>query len=394
MNTNRLKAPFPYYGGKAKFADDVWDNFGVVERYVEPFAGTLAVLLANPNPAPMEIVCDLNGYICNFWRAVRSDPEQTAYYADYPTIHHDLTARHIWLKKWGADSSNRLSQDPEWFDAKAAGWWVWGMSLWIGGEWCDLNQSGNVESRPFVQKSGNGQGVRNVAGRPYVSNKGRHGRGISAQVGDRRPNVSVKNSGAGVSNQRDQIPQIHLWTGGSGVSMQAVSDKRPSIKTSGGGGGVSKQTSSNRLSSWFNDLRNRLERVIILNRDWTSAVTPTVLADTPTSPIKSRAIFLDPPYRTGGRNTSLYQSDTAGTSEETAIKTYEWAIKHGKLENYRIAYCCGEDDFPIPADWTSIAAKYSGVRATGRTERKEIIMFSPHCHIEETLFSSTNRENR
>ena len=211
----RLKSPFPYYGGKSRIADEVWEHFGIVERYIEPFAGSLAVLLANPNPANMEIVCDTNGFICNFWRSVKTDPEQTAYYADYPSIHQDLTARHKWLKLWGMDKSARLCNDPYWYDCKAAGWWVWGMSLWIGGEWCDLNQKGNIESRPFVQKNGSGQGVNNIAGRPYVPNKGNSGRGVNA--GDKQISVSIK-------------------SGGKGVSVQTY-DKRPEIKDSGGGRG-------------------------------------------------------------------------------------------------------------------------------------------------------------
>ena len=41
-----LKAPFPWFGGKSKVAGLVWERFGDVANYVEPFAGSLAVLLA------------------------------------------------------------------------------------------------------------------------------------------------------------------------------------------------------------------------------------------------------------------------------------------------------------------------------------------------------------
>jgi site-specific DNA-adenine methylase len=34
-----LVAPFPYFGGKSRAADRVWQAFGEVENYVEPFAG-------------------------------------------------------------------------------------------------------------------------------------------------------------------------------------------------------------------------------------------------------------------------------------------------------------------------------------------------------------------
>ena len=77
-----LTAPFPYFGGKSRWAAEIWARFGRPDRYIEPFAGSLAALLACPHPAPMEIVCDLDGMICNFWRAVAADPERTARYAD------------------------------------------------------------------------------------------------------------------------------------------------------------------------------------------------------------------------------------------------------------------------------------------------------------------------
>ena len=53
-----LKAPFPYFGGKSRFAKDVWMRFGKLDRYIEPFAGSLAILLANPNQPKSEVVCD------------------------------------------------------------------------------------------------------------------------------------------------------------------------------------------------------------------------------------------------------------------------------------------------------------------------------------------------
>jgi hypothetical protein len=43
-----MKAPFPWYGGKSRVAPEVWAALGDVQYYVEPFAGSLAVLLARP----------------------------------------------------------------------------------------------------------------------------------------------------------------------------------------------------------------------------------------------------------------------------------------------------------------------------------------------------------
>ena len=43
-----LAAPFPYFGGKRRAATSVWRELGDPGGYVEPFAGSAAVLLARP----------------------------------------------------------------------------------------------------------------------------------------------------------------------------------------------------------------------------------------------------------------------------------------------------------------------------------------------------------
>ena len=47
-STERLKSPFPYAGGKSRVSGLVWPRFGDVPNYVEPFAGSIAMLLARP----------------------------------------------------------------------------------------------------------------------------------------------------------------------------------------------------------------------------------------------------------------------------------------------------------------------------------------------------------
>ena len=46
--SRKLKAPFPYFGGKGRVAGEVWKRFGAVKTYVEPFFGSGAVLLGRP----------------------------------------------------------------------------------------------------------------------------------------------------------------------------------------------------------------------------------------------------------------------------------------------------------------------------------------------------------
>ena len=132
LHKGDLKSPIPYFGGKSNFAQRVWGQFGTVDRYIEPFAGSLAVLLYKKIPTGMEIVADTNGYVCNMHRAIIHAPDEVAKWAAYPSIHQDLTARQGYLWDWLQNNSDQLSEDAEYFDAKVAGWWIWGTSNWIG----------------------------------------------------------------------------------------------------------------------------------------------------------------------------------------------------------------------------------------------------------------------
>jgi site-specific DNA-adenine methylase len=74
--TKQLKAPFPWFGGKSKVAKIVWNRFGIVRNYVEPFFGSGAVMLNRPMPFDgTETVNDADGLVSNFWRAVAKDPD-------------------------------------------------------------------------------------------------------------------------------------------------------------------------------------------------------------------------------------------------------------------------------------------------------------------------------
>ena len=66
-----LKAPFPYFGGKGRAAPIIWRALGDPSGYVEPFAGSAAVLLARPEfkGRRVETLNDLDGWLVNVWRA-------------------------------------------------------------------------------------------------------------------------------------------------------------------------------------------------------------------------------------------------------------------------------------------------------------------------------------
>jgi DNA adenine methylase len=48
---SKLRSRKAYFGGKSRVAPQVWERFGDVANYVEPFAGSLAVLLGRPTDA-------------------------------------------------------------------------------------------------------------------------------------------------------------------------------------------------------------------------------------------------------------------------------------------------------------------------------------------------------
>ena len=134
---DRLKAPFPWFGGKSRVAPLVWERFGDVQNYVEPFFGSGAVLLGRPTAAGIETVNDLDCMVANFWRALQNDPDAVAAAADQPVNEADQHARHLWLCSQ-QEFRERMKVDPEFHDPKIAGWWVWGQCIWIGSGWCSM----------------------------------------------------------------------------------------------------------------------------------------------------------------------------------------------------------------------------------------------------------------
>jgi DNA adenine methylase len=149
-----LKAPFPYFGAKSRVANVIWRGLGEVANYVEPFGGSLAVLLANPQTPKIETVNDIDCFISNFWRAASHEPEKVAEFADYPVHEVDLHARHRWLASAATDDFRlKMNTDPDYYDCKIAGWWVWGMGASIGSNWL---QTKGLNASPLLSSAGGG----------------------------------------------------------------------------------------------------------------------------------------------------------------------------------------------------------------------------------------------
>jgi DNA adenine methylase len=110
-----LKPPLAYYGAKVNIGPRIAALLPLHEHYVEPFAGSLAVLLAKP-PSLMETVNDLNKGLMGFWRILRDRPadlervcaltpharaEHDAAYQPVPDDHPDRdleAARRVWIR--------------------------------------------------------------------------------------------------------------------------------------------------------------------------------------------------------------------------------------------------------------------------------------------------------
>ena len=176
-----LAAPFPYFGGKRRAAPRIWQALGDPSGYVEPFAGSAAVLLARPpfKGRRVETINDADGWLVNAWRAIQLSPDAVAAAAWGPVAEIDYHARLAWLQqRRSPDLVAWLEGDPEHHDAKAAGWWLYVLACGIGdpfgtGPWRVVD--GHLRKLPHLGDTG--QGVNRKL--PHL---GDAGRGISREV--------------------------------------------------------------------------------------------------------------------------------------------------------------------------------------------------------------------
>jgi hypothetical protein len=153
---------------------------GDVDNYVEPFCGSAAMLLGAPDGKRVETINDADGYVANFWRAVSHDAEAVAAHADWPTNEADLFARHSWLVRQGAALLDALHADPDWYDAKIAGWWCWGACNWIGTGWCSGRGPWIHDGERLVNSREQGDAGRGINRKlPHL---GDAGQGINRQL--------------------------------------------------------------------------------------------------------------------------------------------------------------------------------------------------------------------
>ena len=333
-----LKAPFPYFGGKRRAAPIIWEALGDPAGYVEPFAGSLAVLLARPEftGRRVETVNDMDGWLVNTWRAIQLDPSGVAAHAWGPVTEIDYHARLAWLQARRGDGLvSWLEGDPEAHDAKAAGWWLYVMACGIGdpfgsGPWVV------VDGR--LVKSPSGGGVNREL--PHM---GTAGQGINRAL----PHLGDADRGVA-----REIP--HLGNAGRGVQR--------------GSGGT------DNLAAYLSRLAARLQRVRITCGSWDRVVQPSVHR-AGAGGDGTRAVFLDPPYTT---SPDLYAAGGDGVSADVQ----SWCLSAPPELRVVLAGYAGEHDALERVGWRVVQGKsgggsgYSTDAAAGRRER---LWMSPSC---------------
>ena len=347
-----IKAPFPWFGGKSRAAELIWSRLGDTPNYVEPFAGSLAVLLRRPHVPGNEIVNDLDCYVANAWRAMKCAPQEVAEHCDWPVNEADLHARHRWLHA-RAEFRSRMEHEPDYYDARIAAWWIWGLSCWIGDNFCRPSKQdalphltgGKGVARQVPHLTGGKETVIiNEEFAPSAAPDGRSGRG--AQSENRIPR---------------QIPDI-IGTYGATKSHKG----RP------GGKGVQKSQGEN-LQVWFEAIADRLRFTKVCCGDWSR-----VLTKASTYGQGLTGVLLDPPYDAGDTHDDVYGDMSRGVSG--AVR--EWAIANGSNPLLRIALCGYDGEHAMPGDWECVAWKASGGygnQSGNQNAKRERIWFSPAC---------------
>jgi hypothetical protein len=241
-------------------------------------------------------------------------------HADWPVNEADLHARHLWLVANREELTLRLMADPEFYDAKIAGWWVWGICSWIGDGWC----------------SGNGP-WQNVDGR-----------------------LAKVDAGGGVNRK---LPHL---AGPRGVNRQ--------LQHMGDAGqGINRRWTA--IREWFSALGSRLRDVRIACGDWARVTGESVTTRHP----GITGVFLDPPYSEGNAGYGVGTTTVTHDVREWAI-----ANGGNKRMRIALCGYDGEHAMPPDwqcVAWKSNGGYGSQSDGEARVNSgRERIWFSPECH--------------
>ena len=308
----------------------MWRLLGDVDHYVEPFAGTMAVLLERPHPCNRpyysETVSDADGLLVNAWRGIQWHPDEVAEHASWPVSEADKQARQIACINWRTEKTlDLLAGSAEWCDPKIAGWWLYGVCCQIG-----------AHDGPWTADPKTGRIVK--SGAPGVCR-------------DRPP---VANNGLGVN---------HAGLRESGVYDQ--DEFHP--------------TTMPELKRWMGWLSARLRHVRIINGDWARVCTTGVTKTLTVRQGGHCGVFIDPPYDTGMRDNRLYGHDAGGIADEVR----KWCLASGDDRQLRIVlagfdteHVVLESDGWTVHEWFADGFLTGGM---GDQQHRERLWASPHC---------------
>jgi DNA adenine methylase len=311
-----------YFGGKRIAAPLIWDRIGNVDSYVEPFIGSASILLARPHEPKLETVNDADGMVVNMLRALKHDPDSVAHHADRPVWESDKHAIHSWLVQRKDSLPAKLEGDIDYFDAKIAGYWIWGKATHIG--------SGFMS----------GEGPWKIVDGQLL-NVGAKGDGISRQI----PHLA--GPGQGVNRQLPQIPPR----------------------------GVNTADNVGAIKEWFRLLSDRFRRVRITCGDWTRILGPSITTGNGTC-----GVVLDPPY---DGFEDWYREGVEKMSTAVRAWCLENADHHDM--RIALCGYFEEHDQHIPQTWERVRWKAQGGYGLQRKDgenknnERETIWFSPHC---------------
>lgn len=319
-----LKAPFPFFGGKRKIAERIWTYLSGADTYIEPFAGSLAVLLGRPTPVTSsETVNDWSCLLINAWRAIQKDPEGLAELLVGPVSEVDTESQH-WSLVTNAKKLRDQLGDPDAFDLKLAAYYIKGANEWIGSGWAAEEGGG-----PWSWSLETGWQKKKRGG----------------------------NAGTGINRQ---LP--HLGNAGKGINRQL-----PHLGDAGKGIGQYKERLE-WVMDWLSALRDRLCRVRIACGDFERVLSPSV-----TTKHGISAVFLDPPY---DGTEYVYGNDTP-----VSQRVRDWCLEKGSSPDFKIVLAGrgAEHDALLAHGWIkevwTANRGYSNEKNEGRLE--EAIWISP-----------------
>ena len=264
------------------------------------------------------------------------------YFANNILVHNcDLHARHAWLIGQRSQLTAKLEGNPEYYDAKQAGWWCHGICCWIGSGWCSGTGAWQVVDGQLV-KADEGNGVRHK-----LTHLGDAGRGVQ------RKRTHLGNAGVGV--QRN-LPHL-----GGGLSHV-------------GNGVHNLRARNDGIYTWMRALCERLRYVRVTCGDWKRVIGPSV-----TWKHGLTGVVLDPPYSHSERTKDLYSVEADIASDVQA-----WCLANGDNPLLHIVLCGLELEYTLPGwrvvPWKATAG-YSGqnLDRDNHNQDRERLWLSPAC---------------